>query len=93
MRRYASMEAIDHLSRALSLLATFPEGPERSHLELGVLTALGPALTAVKGYGAPEVELIYARARALCEPLGDTSELFPVLRGLVTLQQHRGHAA
>jgi predicted ATPase/DNA-binding winged helix-turn-helix (wHTH) protein len=98
VRRYASMEAIDHLSRALSLLATFPEGPERSHLELGVLTALGPALTAVKGYGAPEVELIYARARTLCEPLGetalgdsDTSELFPVLRGLVTLQQHRGH--
>jgi predicted ATPase len=91
VRRYASVEAIDALSRALSLLGTFPDGPERSHLELGVLTALGPALTAVKGYGAPEVELIYARARTLCEPLGDTSELFPVLRGLLTLQQHRGH--
>ena len=55
------------------MLATFPEGSERSHLELGVLTALGPALTAVKGYGAPEVELIYARARTLCEPLGETA--------------------
>jgi len=91
VRRYATLEAIDLLSKALSLLEGFAEGPARSHLELGVLTALGPALTTVKGYGAPEVELIYARARALCERLGDTPDFFPVLRGLVTLQQHRGH--
>src|SRR5262249_24409788 len=90
VRRCASIEAIDHLSRALSLLSALPEGSERSHLELGVLTTLGSALTAVKGYGAPEVELIYARARALCEPLGEAAEIFRVLRGLVILQQHRG---
>ena len=29
MRRYASLEAIDYLSRALSLLGTFPEGTVR----------------------------------------------------------------
>lgn len=91
VRRYASLEAIDHLSKALTLLETFPDGPERKRLELGLLTALGPALTTIKGYGANEVELTYVRARALCETLGESSQLFQVLRGLVTLQQHRGN--
>lgn len=89
LRRYASMEAIDHLSKASALLERFPDGRERARLELDVLTALGPALTIVKGYGAHEVEHTYTRARALCESLGETSQLFPVLRGLVTLHQHR----
>jgi tetratricopeptide (TPR) repeat protein len=44
--------------------------------------ALGPPLVATKGYGAPEVERVYARARALCQHMGETPQLFPVLRGL-----------
>jgi predicted ATPase len=44
--------------------------------------ALGPSLMATKGYAAPEVERTYARARVLCQQLGETAHLFSVLRGL-----------
>jgi len=37
---------------------------------------------ATKGAGAPEVEGTYARARELCQQVGDTPQLFPVLYGL-----------
>ena len=37
---------------------------------------------ATKGAGAPEVERTYARARELCQQVGDTPQLFPVLYGL-----------
>ena len=37
---------------------------------------------ATKGHAAPEVEQTYARARALCEQVGETPQLFPTLWGL-----------
>ena len=45
-------------------------------------SALGLALTATKGWGAPEVERAYTRARELCQGVGETPQLFPVLLGL-----------
>ena len=44
--------------------------------------ALGAPLMAIKGYSAPEVGQAYARARQLCQQIGDTPQLFPVLYGL-----------
>jgi len=44
--------------------------------------ALGVPLVATKGPAAPEVETVYVRARALCQQVGETPQLFPVLRGL-----------
>ena len=44
--------------------------------------AIGSPLIATKGYPAPEVERTYSRAWALCDQLGRSAELFPVLRGL-----------
>ena len=44
--------------------------------------ALGPALMPMKGWGAPEVEQTYARARDLCHQLGAAPQLFAALRGL-----------
>src|SRR5437879_3740017 len=35
-----------------------------------------------KGHGAPEVEHAYTQARALCQQMGETPELAPVLYGL-----------
>jgi predicted ATPase len=52
--------------------------------------ALGPALRAAKGQAAPDVERAYARARELCAQLGDTPQVFPVLRGLMTYYVNRG---
>jgi predicted ATPase len=65
------------------LLATLPDTPERTQRELDLQLALGPALTATKGYGTPEVEHVYNRARELCQQVGDISQLFPVVWGLV----------
>ncbi len=83
IRRSAYVEAIAHLTQGLALLTTLPETPARLQQELDLQVALGPALMATKGYGAPDVERAYARARELCQQIGDTPQLFPVLRGLM----------
>ena len=84
LRRYANLEAISHLTKALALLATLPKTHERGQRELDLLTALGPALVAIKGYGALEVEHTYTQARELCQQLGDLLRLSQVLWGLLT---------
>src|SRR5262249_14029103 len=80
--RSAHLEAISHLSKGLEVLQTLPDTPERTRQELLIQTTLGPALMAVKGYAAREVEHAYARARELCQQVGDTPQFFLVLRGL-----------
>ena len=45
---------------------------------------------ATKGYAAPEVGQVYARARELCKQMGETPQLFPVLYGLWVFYQVRG---
>jgi predicted ATPase len=82
LKRSANLEAIQHLTAGLELLATLPETPARAQQELDLQLALGSALVATKGYAAPEVEQTYARARALCAQVGDTPQLFPTLQGL-----------
>ncbi|MBI3303954.1 MAG: AAA family ATPase [Deltaproteobacteria bacterium] len=78
----ANMEAIGHLSKELELLRALPDTPERIQQELRLQIALGAPLVATKGYAAPEVERVYARARELCQQLGETPQLSPVLLGL-----------
>jgi len=80
--RSAHAEAISHLTQGLTLLQTLPEAPERVQHELDVHIALGIPLVLTKGYAAPEVEATYTRAHELCQQLGDTPQLFPVLVGL-----------
>jgi class 3 adenylate cyclase/predicted ATPase len=82
VERSAHVEAIAHLNQGLEVLATLPETAERAQQELALQTALGPALMAAKGQGAPEVGRAYARARELCAALGEPPQLFPVLWGL-----------
>jgi predicted ATPase len=47
-------------------------------------------LIATKSQAAPEVEQVYGRARALCQQLGETPQLFSVLRGLWAFYVTRG---
>jgi predicted ATPase len=89
-QRSANLEAVRHFIRGLELLATLPETPGRVQQELDLKIALGPALMAMKGYAAPEVEQTYARARALCAQVGETPQLFPTLRGLCRFYHTRG---
>jgi predicted ATPase len=81
-QRSAYAEAIGHLTTALELLEVLPDTPERMQHELTLQITLGPALIAIKGYAASEVEKVYTRARELCQQLGETPQLFSVLRGL-----------
>jgi predicted ATPase len=89
-QRSANLEAIGHLTKGLEVLRTLPDTPDRAQQELLVQTTLGPALIATQGYAAPDVEQTYARARALCEQIGETPQLFPVLWGLRQFYHVRG---
>ena len=88
-QRSAYVEAISHLTKGLELLKALPDSPERTQQELALQAALGAALVAVKGYTAPEVEKTYTRARELCQQLGETPQLFPVLYRLVVFYMNR----
>ncbi|MCZ6530608.1 MAG: AAA family ATPase [Chloroflexi bacterium] len=78
----ANAEAVSHLRRGLLLLGDLPKGHIRDEYELALMISLGAALTATKGYAAPEVEAAFDRARKLCERIGDAPQLFPALWGL-----------
>jgi len=82
LQRSANKEAITHLTKGLELVTTFPQADERAQQELTLQIALGVPLLATRGYADPEVERIYARARHLCQQVGEVPQLFPVLWGL-----------
>jgi predicted ATPase/class 3 adenylate cyclase len=78
----ANEEAIHHLTTALELLQTLPDTPERAQQELTLQILLGASLMTTKGWGAPEVERVYTRARALCQQEGEIPRLFSALWAL-----------
>jgi predicted ATPase len=88
--RSANPEAIAHLTKGLELVETLPDAPEHAEEEFALRLAIGGPLIASKGYAAPEVERTYSRAWALCDQLGRSAELFPVLRGLWNCYLLRG---
>ncbi|MGH7962841.1 MAG: ATP-binding protein, partial [Candidatus Binatia bacterium] len=92
VQRHAYREAIAHLTKGLELLKVLPDAPERARQELTLRVPLGPALIAIKGFTATEVEQAYTRARVLCQQTGETAQLFPVLRGLWECYLDRGEA-
>jgi DNA-binding winged helix-turn-helix (wHTH) protein/predicted ATPase len=79
LHRCAHVQAINHLTRGLELLTTVPETPERLQHELDLQVLLGGAWAQTRGWSAPEVGQAYARARALCERLGEPPQLPVVL--------------
>jgi len=81
--RSANLEAISHFTIGIELLTTLPETPAHTQHALTLHIALGSALQMAKGFAAPEVERAYTRARELCQQVGETPELAPVLYGLL----------
>jgi predicted ATPase len=90
IRRFAHADAVASLSAATDLLGKLPDSPERIQRELLLQLALGPVLSATKGWSAREAERAYTRARELCEQLGEPPELFFVLQGLFAVYYLRG---
>src|SRR4029077_19726762 len=69
--------AIPHFSKGLDVLQTLPHTRERIRTEVDMLLLLWRVL--VNTQGLAEGEPLLTRARVLCEPLGDTPQLFWVL--------------
>jgi adenylate cyclase len=78
----AHPETVALARRGLHMLARVPHTTERARQELLLQTILGPALMITAGHGLPEVEAVYRRAQELCEHVGETAGLFPVVWGL-----------
>ena len=84
-------EAESQLRKGLNLLTILPpDDPSRRQQELDLQIALGPALIATKGYGAPPVGETYTRARELVEQLDRPDCLVPLLRGQFQFHLIRG---
>jgi predicted ATPase len=90
IERSANAEAISHFDKGLELLKTLPDSDERLQNELDLQVALGPALMATQGFGAPDVGRVYTRARQLCQQVEESPQLFPVLAGLRRYYGMRG---
>jgi DNA-binding winged helix-turn-helix (wHTH) protein/predicted ATPase len=89
-RRSALKEARLHYERSLALLERQPDGDERAERELNLRLGLGATIMATSGWGAPEVEAAYLKARSLSQRIGDTPRLFPALWGLWLFYWGRG---
>jgi predicted ATPase len=82
MRRSANSEAIRHLTKAMKMLEILPDLQRYRRQEFDLQLALGQVWMATKGYTSPEAEQAYARARELCDQIGEVPERFSMLRGL-----------
>ncbi len=78
----AMAEARSRLHRGLAMVARLPQEPGRWRLQLKLELALGKALIATIGYALPETGAAFARAKVLCEAIGEKPELLAVLHGL-----------
>jgi DNA-binding SARP family transcriptional activator/predicted ATPase len=78
-RMFAAEDATGHLTQALALLRTLPESAERDGRELALQLALGPPLQEARGWAAPEVGEMVARARTLSERVGTERERLRVM--------------
>jgi tetratricopeptide (TPR) repeat protein len=70
-QRSAHPEAIEHLTRALTLLRALPDAGQRQGEELRLLVMLGIPLVQARGYQSPEAERTFARARVLFDAVGE----------------------
>jgi DNA-binding winged helix-turn-helix (wHTH) protein/tetratricopeptide (TPR) repeat protein len=89
LERHAAHEAAAHFGAALEALAQTRPGPERAERELGLVLSRATLLQATRGYGAPETEEAFARARTLCDASPGSPSVDPVLRGLLSFRHAR----
>ena len=88
--RSANFEAIAHLRRGVAALARSVDDPTQDRLELDFLTALGPCLIVTEGPLSGAALETFARARELCERLGDAPEYLQVVHWLAVVRAVRG---
>jgi class 3 adenylate cyclase/DNA-binding SARP family transcriptional activator len=91
IRLSANERAVEHLSRAITLIEQLPESAERDRTETELQLQLGVALFALRGLGAPEVERAYSRAMELMMASAPAAEQFQAQFGLTIYYTFRGH--
>jgi predicted ATPase len=82
IKQCAHAEAIAHLRRGLSIVDALPEGEEKTRSEIEFRVVLGVPLMGKEGGASPLVDENYLRAQMLCEQLGESEHLYPILWGL-----------
>ncbi len=90
MRRFGRAEALAQFSRARTLMATLPASDESDRTELAVLKQMGPAIIALQGLQAPQLEPIFARTAELARKVSDDRGLLRALLGLQRIHFLRG---
>jgi class 3 adenylate cyclase/tetratricopeptide (TPR) repeat protein len=88
--RSAMAEAAAQFQKGLDQLALLSETPERQRQGLELRSALGVAVFALKGPGAPETGLAYASALELWTRLGSPAEFLGVPYGRLRYLLFRG---
>jgi predicted ATPase/class 3 adenylate cyclase len=88
--RSANLEAIAHLRRGIEGTGGVSAGQDRDRSELDLQVILGPCLIAMQGPAASEAVATFARARELCERLGEPPEYLQVMFWLATVSVVRG---
>jgi predicted ATPase len=88
--RSANLEAIAHLRRGIEGTGRLPVGENKERSELDHQLILGPCLIATQGPAASEAVATFARARELCERLGEPPEYLQVMFWLATVSVVRG---
>jgi DNA-binding SARP family transcriptional activator/tetratricopeptide (TPR) repeat protein len=92
--RSAHKEAIAHLERGLGVLKAVPlASQERARWELLFLTAMGPSVMAIHGFGATESQKVFQRAHDLLDDSTPFLDRLQVLCGLWNILVHRGEQA
>jgi DNA-binding winged helix-turn-helix (wHTH) protein/tetratricopeptide (TPR) repeat protein len=92
-RRFGRAEALAQFSRARALMEMLPASDDSDRTELAVLKPMGPAMIALQGTTAPQLEHIFARTAELARKLRDDSGLFWALLGLQRCHFLRGQLA
>ena len=82
IERSANAEAIRHLTQALQLLQSRPEGPARRHAALGLEVMLSQAMIAGYGYAARETAEVLLRAKDLIDDLTEPAQKLVILYGV-----------
>jgi tetratricopeptide (TPR) repeat protein len=88
--RYANVEAIAHLRRGIEAVDRLAAGRMRDRIDLDLQLALGPCLIATQGPGSSTATATFARARQVCERLGDPPEYLHVMHWLMVALAIRG---
>jgi class 3 adenylate cyclase/predicted ATPase len=82
LRSGAFKEAYEFLNKASDWYDSLPASEKNSDQELKLLKNLGIASFATTGYGSKQTKEIYDRVWTICEQIGDSADVFPVLWGL-----------